>query len=198
MDKLYLLKIRKIRKNRVTFSKLNPKISDLNFRLLILFFVSCFSNFVFAQTAAVDEIAPPPLKIISKAEKKQLEEVPDIKKRTILALELMEVKLKKIEELDNLNEYEKMYEELGSFHALMDFTLNFLYRDNLGNRKNLNNFKRYEMGLRAFPPRLEVIRRELPIKYESYLRELIKIIRDTRSKAIEPMFGNTFLSNTES
>ena len=164
---------------------------------MILFFVFCFSNFVFAQNAAVDEIAPPPLKIISKAEKKQLEEVSDIKKRTILALELMEVKLKKIEELDNLNEFEKMYEELGGFHALMDFTLNFLYRDNAGNRKSLNNFKRYEMGLRAFPPRLEVIRRELPVKYESYLRELIKIIRDTRSKAVEPMFGNTFLSNTD-
>ncbi|HEY0658535.1 MAG TPA: hypothetical protein VGD05_08675 [Pyrinomonadaceae bacterium] len=142
----------------------------------------------------VNEIAPPPLKIISKSEKKLLEETPDVKKRTILALQLMESKLKVIEELDNQNEFAKMYEELGGFHALMDYTLNFLYLSN-GNRKNLSNLKRYEMGLRVFPPRIEVIRRELPVKYEPYLRELLKVIRDTRSKAIEPFFGNTVVPN---
>jgi len=167
----------------------------LCFGFLIL--ISCFST-SFAQEAEVDEIAPPPLKILSKSEKKQLEDVADVKKRTILALQLMELKIKKIEALDDQNEFAKMYEELGGFHALMDYTLDFLYRNNSGNRKNLSNFKRYEMGLRAFPPRIEVIRRELPVKYESYLRELLKFIRETRSKAVEPFFGNTVVPNAGS
>ncbi len=167
----------------------------LCFGCLIL--ISCFST-SFAQEAEVDEIAPPPLKILSKSEKKQLEDVADVKKRTILALQLMELKLKKIEALDDQNEFAKMYEELGGFHALMDYTLDFLYRNNSGNRKNLSNFKRYEMGLRAFPPRIEIIRRELPVKYESYLRELLKFIRETRSKAVEPFFGNTVVPNANS
>ena len=107
----------------------------------------------------------------------------------------MEAKLKKIEELDDQNQFEEMYEQLGGFHALMDYTLDFLYRSNAGNRKNLNSLKRYEMGLRTFPPRLEIIRRELPIKYESYLRQLLIIIRDTRTKAIEPFFSNTVVPN---
>jgi len=187
-----------IRKNRKLYIHLTAKNGNLYFCLFILSFVFCPLNSVFAQQPDIDEIAPPPLKIISKDEKKQLEDVPDIKKRTILALELMEFRLKKIEELDNQNEFVKMYEELGGFHALMDYTLNFLYRSNTGDRKNLNNFKRYEMGLRAFPPRLEVIRRELPLKYESYLRELIKIIRDARSKAVEPLYGNTVIPNAGS
>jgi len=163
------------------------------FWLLVVGF--CLSASVFAQPPDIQEIAPPPLKILSKDEKKQLENVSDIKKRTNLALELMEAKLKKIEELDDQNEFEKMYEQLGGFHALMDYTLAFLYRNNAGNRKNLNSLKRYEMGLRTFPPRLEVIRRELPIKYESYLRELLIIIRDTRTKAVEPFFSNTVIPN---
>lgn len=148
-----------------------------------------------AQSSNVDETAPPPLKILSKDEKRQLEAVTDVKKKTVLALELMELRLKKAEELDNQNEFEKMYEELGSFHALMDYTLNFLYRSNAGNRKQLGNFKRYEIGLRNFPPRLEIIRRELPIKYEAYLRQLLKIIRETRAKAVEPFFSDTVIPN---
>lgn len=186
--------------NKNEFLQLKTKANKLNFCFLVSLFVFSLGITAFAQQPEITnitEIAPPPLKILSKTEKKQLDEVTDLKKRTILALELMDAKLKKIEELDNQNEFAKMYEELGGFHALMDYTLNFLYRNN-ANRKNLNNLKRYEMGLRTFPPRIEVIRRELPIKYESYLRELLKIIRDTRSKAIEPFFGNTVVPNLNS
>lgn len=187
-------------KNRIFHLKKTAKINNLNFLyvcFLILSSTFCFSTSAFAQQPEVDEIAPPPLKIISKNEKKQLDEIPDVKKRTILALQLMESKLKVIEKLDDQNEFARMYEELGGFHALMDYTLNFLYRSH-DNRKNLSNFKRYEMGLRSFPPRIEIIRRELPVKYEPYLRELLKVIRDTRSKAVEPFFGNTVVPNANS
>jgi hypothetical protein len=170
------------------------RVNKLYFLIFTCSFIFFHSASIFAQDPDISEIAPPPLKVLSKTEKKQLDEQTDIKKRTILALELMEARLKRIEELDNQNEFVKMYEELGGFHALMDYTLVFLYRNN-ASRKNLSNLKRYEMGLRTFPPRLEVIRRELPIKYESYMREVIKMIRDARSKAIEPFYGNTVVPN---
>ncbi len=188
----------KITKNCAEIKAKNNQSRFLHFGFLILAFAFVFSAPTFAQEPEVDEIAPPPLKILSKVEKKQLEDVTDLKKRTILALQLMEAKLKKVEELDDQNEFARMYEELGGFHALMDYTLDFLYRNNTGKGKNLSNFKRYEMGLRAFPPRIEVIRRELPVKYESYLRELLKYIRETRSKAVEPFFGTTVVPNANS
>lgn len=144
-----------------------------------------------AQELEAGGTAPPPLKILSKEEKKQLDETSDLKKRTVLALALMEARIKKAETLDAQNEYAKMYEELGSFHALIDYTLNFLYRANNGKQSSLSNFKRFEIGLRTFPARIEIIRRELPIKYESYLRSLLKYIRETRSKAIEPFFSDS-------
>jgi hypothetical protein len=150
-----------------------------------------------AQEPAAGEIAPPPLKILPKAEKKQLDETPDLKKRTNLALALMDARLKKAEEFDTQNEFGKMYEELASFHALIDYTLDFLYRKNRSGQGNLNNFKRFEIGLRNFPPRIEVMRRALPIKYEAYLRDLLKIIRETRSKAVEPFFGDSVVPNSK-
>ncbi|HEX8286931.1 MAG TPA: hypothetical protein VF556_02990 [Pyrinomonadaceae bacterium] len=181
--------------NEKSFMQTNAKNAKIYFCILISSFVFCLSVSTYAQQPEVDEIAPPPLKILSKTEKKQLDEITDLKKRTNLALEMMEAKLKKIEELDDRNEFALMYEELGGFHALMDYTFNFLYR-NSANRKNLGSLKRYEQGLRAFPPRLEVIRRELPLKYESYLRELLKNIRDTRSKAIEPFYGDSVVTDS--
>jgi hypothetical protein len=170
------------------------KSSCFVFFLFALSFGACEA--VFAQQQSFVETMPPPLKILSKDEKKQLEAEANLKKRTELALGFMEIRLKNAEQLDDQNQFEKMYEELGNFHALMDYTLNFLNR-NSANRKNLNNFKRYEIGLRAFPPRLEVLRRELPIRYEPYLRELLKLIRDTRSKAVEPFFDNTVVPNAD-
>jgi hypothetical protein len=152
-----------------------------------------FAAAVSAQESVADDLtAPPPLKILSKTEKKQLDETPDIKKRTILGLALMEARVKRAEELDAQNEFAQMYEQLGGFHALIDYTLNFLYRNNVS-QSNLSNLKRFEMGLRAFPPRIEVIRRNLPIKYEPYLRSLNQFIRDTRSKAVEPFFSDSVI-----
>lgn len=169
--------------------------TEFSFVFLFCAFAFCFSLYpetVSAQQIeAADITAPPPLKILSKAEKTQLDETPDVKKRTILALTMMEARVKKAEELDDQNDFEQMYEQLGGFHALVDYTLGFLNRNNDGRRGTLSNFKRFEQGLRTFPPRIEVIRRELPIKYESYLRSLLKIIRDARSKAVEPFFSDS-------
>jgi hypothetical protein len=135
--------------------------------------------------------APPPMKLLSKEEKQQLEAVTEVKKRTQLSLELMEKRMTKAEELNTAGHLDDMYKELGGFGALMDDSLRFLVRQDTGKGKVLNNFKKLEIGLRAFVPRLENIRRDLSSKYEPYVRTLIKYIQNAREKAIEPMFGNT-------
>ncbi len=161
--------------------------------ILICFYLLtfCFGlSSVYAQEDT-SQLAPPPLKQISKEEKEQLDAETDIKDRTKLALELMSARLKKAEELSAGEGFDDMFTELGGFHALMDNTLAFLTRSDQNNGKILNNFKRFEIGLRMFTPRLEVIRRESPVKYETYVRNLIKYLRDTRTKAVEPFFGTS-------
>ncbi len=184
--------------NLLKLSKLRFHSLTLPFCLLLFTFSFTFASTVSAQEPSSLDTAPPPLKILSKGEKEQLESEKDIKERTKLALILMEARLKKAEDLDMKDQFTEMYDELGKFHALMDYTFNFLYRSDDGSRKVLNNFKRFEIGIRSYVPRIEVVRRNLPIRYESYLRSLIKQIRDTRGKAVDAFFDDSVVPQAAS
>ena len=165
--------------------------------LFLLLTANCSLLTVHAQEDEQKDTAPPPLKIASKEETRQLNAETDIKKRTKLALDLIEIRLKKAETLNSQEQYSEMFDELGGFHALIDKALDFLDRNDNGGGKVLNNFKRMELSLRAFLPRLELIRRELPAKYEFYVRDLAKSVRRARSKAIEPLFGDTVVKDND-
>lgn len=190
-------------------TKVNVSSVNINFllnlskfcRLKKHFYLLSLSLFIFSGVSMVSaqepsgmsagDIAPPPLKIMSKGEKEQLEAKNDVKERTKLALVLMDARLTKAEEFDTQNKFHEMYDELGKFHALLDYTYNFLYRTDDGSRKVLGNFKRFEIGIRGYVPRIEVVRRNLPIKYEAYLRNLITQIRDTRGKTVDAFFDDS-------
>lgn len=144
-----------------------------------------------------DDVAPPPLKILSADEKAKLAAVSEVKQRTKLALDLMEIRMKQSEAFDAKENWDQMFVELGAFQGLMDDMLEFLTKSDKDNKKVLNNFKRFEIGLRMFTPRLELVRSHLPIRYELYVRNLIKNLRAARSKAIEPLFDDTVVPTSE-
>ena len=140
------------------------------------------------------------MKQLSKDEKQKLADETDVKHHTTTALELMGHRLENAEQLNSTRHFDEMYKELGGFNALMDAALKFLTSQDKDRDKNkvLNNFKRLDIGLRAFLPRLEIIRRDLPPQYEPYVRSLIKFINEAREKALEPLFGNTVVSDKPS
>lgn len=164
--------------------------------LCFLVFSSSFS--LYAQQEDLSDIAPPPAKALSKGEKELLESLTDTKRLTKAAIELMETRMKNAEEADSKDNFSVMFLELGGFHAVMDYTLDFLLESHKSGKKTFSDFKRYEQGLRGMAPRLELIRRDLPIRYEYYVRILIKEIRENRAKAIDPMFGHTVLPEKKS
>ncbi|MBA4121007.1 MAG: hypothetical protein H0X72_00900 [Acidobacteria bacterium] len=172
-----------------------------NFRSIRFFFLLFPFYFLLATlVVAQDEpkgVAPPPLKFLAKEEKSQLEAETDVKQRTKLSLELMEARLLNAETLGKQEQYREMFTELGSFHALMDNTLDFLGNSDTNKGKVLNNFKRVELSLRKYVTRLELIRRDLPIKYEFYVRRLVRYVREARTKAVEPLFGETVLPDND-
>ncbi len=174
------------------------KLKHLRLPFVLALLTFSFSLSTFAQELSPTEIAPPPLKILPKGEKERLEAEKDVKERTKLALNLMSARLKTAEELDTQNKFAEMYDELGKFHALMDYTYGFIHRSGKGTAKTLNNFKRFEIGIRAYTPRIEVVRRNLPIKYEVYLRSLLKEMRDTRGKAVDAFFDDSVVPQAKS
>src|SRR5260221_6664938 len=159
--------------------------------LALMFIILTFASTQRAQEPDDPDAAPPPLRILSKEEKQLLDSETEVKRHTSTALELMNKRIENAERLSAAGHFDAMYKELGSFHGLMDDALHFLTKQDTDRGRVLNNFKKLEIGLRAFQPRLEVIRRDLSSRYEPYLRTLIKYIHEAREKAIEPMFGNT-------
>jgi hypothetical protein len=144
-----------------------------------------------AAQDTVNDFAPPPVRTVTKDEAAHLNEETDVKKRTKLALGLMGAHLSEAERLNSNQDYDGLFRALGGFHGLLDNTLDFLVKHDPNNGKVLDNLKRLEIGLREFTPRLEGIRRDLPIRYEDYVESLMKYVRDARERAIEPMFGNS-------
>lgn len=158
-----------------------------------LFIVTVFSLNIFGQGVIDDDLAPPPLKLLSQDEKTKLSSETEVKRRTKLALDLMDARLKQAETLHTSQNYDDMFIQLGGFHGLMDNMLEFLNRSDKDNSKVLNNFKRLEIGLRSFMPRLQMIHSDVPMRYEQYVRNLIKSVRTARARAIEPLFDDTVL-----
>lgn len=152
--------------------------------------VLCLNAPSSAQTDGGTDDFPPPLKTISKSEKKALESESDPKKRTMLSIELIEARLKKAETSSAQSAYRQMFFELGVLQGLIENSLAFLYQANRGTDKDFDNFKKFEMALRTFTPRVEILRRESPERYDRYLQSVLKQIRDARSKAVEPLFGD--------
>jgi hypothetical protein len=144
-----------------------------------------------SQGVVEDNLAPPPLRMMSADEKTRLSGEGEVKRRTKLALELMDLRLKQAEKYDAAEDYDPMYVELGAFHGIMDNMLEFLNKSDKESGKVLNNFKRFEIGLRGFIPRLEMMRHDMPLRYEHYLRFLGKSIRAARAKAVENLFDDT-------
>jgi hypothetical protein len=171
--------------------KAKGKNSHISLKCLALIFA--FSLFPFAATAQDDppETAPPPIKIVSKDERSRLDVKNDIKDRTKLAVEMMQVRIAAAQKMVEMRNFEGMYIELGHFHGLMDDTLEFLNKRDNGSGKVLDNFKRLELALRALAPKIEVMRRELPIKYDPYVRKLMGYLRQARAKATDSLFDDT-------
>ena len=169
------------------------KIRTFIFRASVMLFTA-YCLLLTAQ-AQVDEppsdAAPPPPKSIPKDEKKSLDALTDLKKRTQLSLELLENHLVKAEQLGGQNDFQNSLNELGNYQAILENALNFLNSRDDGGNKVDNNFKRLEIGLRRTVPRLEILRREMPYSYGYYVRELQKVVRDARSKALDPLFSDS-------
>ena len=148
------------------------------------------------EEQAPENLAPPAIKAISKEEKSALASISDIKSRTKLTIELMEARLKKAEALNAEEGFSGILNELGGFQALMNDALTYIHR-NGGGGKMLDTFKRFEMALRAFTPRIELIRRELPDSYGYHVKRLLISVRDARSRAVAPLFSTTVVPNNE-
>lgn len=158
--------------------------------LMIPFFLLFLQICAFGQDDQ-EIMAPPPLTLISKPEMAKLDAAKGVKDRTKVSLELMDTRLATAESLLAKNDFNGIFQELGAFQGLLDNQLEYLIKRDNDSGRILDNFKRLEIGLRGFTPRVESLRREMPYRYEPFVRSVGKYLRDARSKALEPLFSDT-------
>jgi len=154
--------------------------------LLLAFSIAGYAQ---GSDPETDDVAPP-MRIASKEERDRLASAADAKARTRIVIELMDARIKLAEDAIATSDPNAVHRELGGFHFLLEDGLQYLIRRDVGNGASGNNFKRYELALRAFAPRIELIRREMPLGYETYVLSVLKRLREARTRAVEPLFAN--------
>jgi hypothetical protein len=179
----------------------NIQISSAKFKskfftfYFLLFTCVAFTCVASAQDDEIPaDVAPPPIKTLSKDEKTSLEgQGNNIKKRTKTSLELMDLRMEKAEKSHSASDFQQSLVELVGFHAIVDDTLAFLIKTDSG--RSDRSFITFEIYLRKQIPRLEAIRREMPFKYGFHVGRLMKAVREARAKAVEPIFEDTVVPN---
>ena len=169
-------------RRRVDFVTLPGKI--LTRAILAITLLSCSIN---AQPSDF----PPPIKTLSESDRKFLEGAPNNSERLKRTASLMNSRLSAAEAAVATGDDTRMFFELGIFHGLIEQTLlKLLEYDGVKRTSSqLSNLRRFEIMLRGFPPRIELIRRRtFDLEIDSYITSLQSEIRDARSRALEPMF----------
>ena len=140
-----------------------------------------------------EQAAPPPLKIITRLERSQLNETKDDKTRVKVTLELAETHLANVENQTSLQQYDSAAAEAGKYWALIEDVLGFMKTVEPDNNRKRDLYKRLELTLRAHGPRLSIIRRGTPAEYAVWIKEIEDYARKGRTEALNSFYGNTVI-----
>lgn len=148
------------------------------------------------QESRVQEpTAPPPLKIISRLERSQLNESKDAKARVRTTLELALVHLAEAEAQTSQHDYPAAAAGAGRYWALLEDLFGFLKTMNRDSTKTRDLYKRVELALRAHGPRLSAIRRGTPSEYSVWIKEIEDFARNGRTEALNSFYGHTVFND---
>ncbi|HEV2828766.1 MAG TPA: hypothetical protein VGW76_14300 [Pyrinomonadaceae bacterium] len=145
------------------------------------------------QSRLPQHTAPPPLKIITRAERAQLNEAKDEKARVKLTLELAETHLANVETQTTQQQYDAAAAEAGMYWALFEDVFGVLKRAERDNNKKRDLYKRLELALRAHGTRLSAVRRTTPAEYAVWIKELEDFARSSRTEALNSFYGHTVI-----
>ncbi len=159
---------------------------------LLLLLVVLYVPVVSGQEAPVqDQTPPPPLKIISRLERTQIDQSKDAKARVRTTLDLALVRLGEVEAQTSQHEYAAALAGAGRYWALMEDLFGYLKTMKSDSNKTRDLYKRIELALRAHGPRLSAIRRGTPSEFSFWMKELEDFARNGRTEALNSFYGHT-------
>ena len=135
--------------------------------------------------------APPPLKVIPKEERQQLDDAKDLKQRLRLSIDFADAHLTRAEQLTMQTEYEVASNEVGTYHAIIEDALENLSSLKQDSNKTRDLYKRLELALRADGPRLTSMRRVTPLEFAVWIKKVEDFARAGRTEALNSFYGHT-------
>lgn len=176
----------------------NPATAPAFQLFLLLAMSACFASTIQSQEPrAHEDMAPPPLRTISREDRAQINATRDAKDRVKLTLELAEIYLKSTETETSKQDYEKAAAAAGRYWALLEDAFVFLKTMKSDSNKTRDLYKRVELTLRAHGPRLASVRRSTPIEYAVWIKDIEELARKGRTEALNSFYGHTVVQDSQ-
>lgn len=169
------------------------------FGISILAVLCITASLIVAQEVRIQEqTAPPPLKIVTRQDRIQIDEEKDSKARVHVTLDLAEAHLVNAELQTSRLNYDEAAAEAGKYCALIEDLFAFLGRLKQDSNKTRDLYKRVELALRAHGPRLGIMRRTTPSAYAVWIKETEDFARSGRTEALNSFYGQTVIRDRPS
>lgn len=163
-----------------------------------IFAVIALSVFISGEARAQTSVviipmpAPPPLRLVPRDERSQLDAARDAKGRTRLSMELAEARLSRAEALTQTQQFEAAARELGIYQGILEDALRFL-KEQKEQKKLRDIYRRFEISLRAHAARLETIRRQTPSEFSINIKTITDSTKNLRGEALNGFYGDTVI-----
>lgn len=164
----------------------------------ISFLVLCVPVVSAQETPVVQQpSAPPPVKMITKEDRARIDAAKDSKARLRITIELAEGHLTDAEQRSSQEDYDAASASLGQYRALIEDALSFLGSLSRDHNKTRDLYKRLELALRAQGARLTAVRRNTPLEYAVWIKDLEEFARKGRTDALNSFYGNTVIKDPQ-
>ena len=137
--------------------------------------------------------APPPLRLVSRSERSQLDEARDAKARLHATITLAEDHLTHAESFTGLKKFDEASAEVGSYLGLIGDLRDYISKLNHDKTSTRDLCRHFEWDVRLHIPRLAVMRRDTPAAYSLYIKDAEEFIKDTRAEALDSFYGHSVL-----
>jgi len=137
--------------------------------------------------------APPPMHLVTKSERSQLDEARDPKSRLHQTLTIAEDHLSRAEKLTEEKKFDEASAELGDYLGLIGDLRDYIATLNHDKNSTRDLYRHFEFQVRTHIPRLAVIQRSTPVSYVLNIKDAEEFIKDTRAEALDSFYGHSVL-----
>jgi len=137
--------------------------------------------------------APPPMHLVTKSDRTQLDVARDPKSRLKANLTLAIDHLTQAEKLTNDRKFEDAQAELGSYLGLIGDLRDYIATLDPGKGSTRDLYRHFEMQVKPHIPRLAVIQRTTPASYVRNIKDAEDFLKETRSEALDSFYGHSVL-----